>query len=269
MATKKVEPKKPTTAVAKKPADEAGQGEALILMGDQMPTPDYVQTGQQRGSEQVQADDLVIPRLEVVQALSPAVTYGDPGFIKGAAVGDLINSVTNQNYGKSVYVVPVHYTKQWLVWRDRAQGGGFLGAFPNPSLAEDKVQAEGGKAKGVESIDTPTHLCLLINTASHKVEEIIVSMPRTKAKISRQWNSMIRLAGGDRFSRAYQVASQVEKNAKGTFANFVVAASGFPAKSVFMQAEKLYASVTSGQRNVVMDTKGFDAGSGTGDDHDM
>lgn len=273
---KKPEPKKdkedpkPGTSVATNGAKV--DTSAMILSGDKMPTPDYIKQDSNRGSENVGTDDLVIPRLEVLQALSPQLTEGEAEYIAGAKQGDLVNSVTRQNYGREVFVVPVFYTKQWLVWRDRKLGGGFKGAFPNPELAKDRIaelMAEG--EKGYEAIDTPTHLCLLVNHSAGTIDEVMVSMPRTKAKVSRAWNSQIKLAGGDRFSRVYRITSAVEENEKGKFYNYVVASAGFPAKPLYAKAEALYKQMIEGARRVVMDVKGMgdDAPMPGGEDPEM
>lgn len=261
MATKKAATKKPEPT--KNVPSVRAQGEPLIVIQDQM--PDYIKQESARGSENVGTEDLVIPRLEVVQALSPCLDKSSGDYVPGAEIGMLMNSVTNQLYGAEVFVVPVHYSKQWLVWRERKQGGGFRGAYPNAEEARDRVEQEGGKAAGYEAIDTPTHLCLLLNRETGQAEEIIISMPRTKAKISRQWNSMVKLAGGDRFARVYRITTAKEKNPKGEFYNYVVAQSGFPGKPVYAAAEKLYEAIKAGSRNVVMDTKGFEPGEEGGD----
>ncbi len=257
-AAKSVPPK--TTALANRP------DEAMVLVQDQV--PDYIDMNSQRGSENVGTDDLIIPRLEVLQALSPAVTKGDPGYIPGAEPGDLVNSVTNQNYGKEVFVVPAHYSKMFLVWRDRKQGGGFLGSFPDPEQANERIAAEENK-QGLAVMDTPTHICLLINRETGKCEEIIIPMPRTKAKVSRQWNSIIRLAGGDRFSRVYRISTGSEKNDKGSFWNFVISHTGFPSKKVYLQAEDLYKAVSAGGRVIKMDTSGYEGDDTGGTNTDM
>lgn len=263
-AAKKPDPKKDDS---KKdlPKTQDGGG-ALILLHDTV--PDHLKgktSGAGRGSENVGTEDLVIPRLEVLQDLSPMCTKDDPEYNKNAEAGGLTNSVTSQLYGKEVFVVPVHYSKQWLVWKDRKKGGGFFGAYPNPEEAGDRVEQEGGKAQGVESIDTPTHLCLLVNRDTGGVDEVIISMPRTKAKISRQWNSMVKMAGGDRFARVYRITTQREENAKGKFFNFAVAQSGFPNKVLYDKAEKLYQSIAQG-RTIKMDTKGYNPDDAGGDE---
>lgn len=240
---------------------------AMVLVTDQV--PDHIKPGGGRGNEKVGVDDLVIPRLEIVQGLSPAMKPGDPGFIKGAQQGMLNNSVTRELYGDTVHLVPVYYSKQYLVWRNRKKAAdlkidsasnGFFGAFSTPEEAEARAKAEGGEAKAIEVVDTPTHLCMLLNMDTGKIEEIMVSMPKTKAKISRQWNSMSKLAGGDRFSRVYRLGSNLQKNQLGDFYNFTVAPAGFPSKDVYALAESLYTKVAEGKVRTVMDTSHMETG---------
>ena len=242
---------KPGTSVT------TGEGAAMILMGDKADLS-HIKTDQTRGNENVKQDDLVIPRLEVVQALSPALKPDDPGFCEGAKMGDLLNSVTNQTYGREAFIVPVHYTKQWLVWKKRTAGGGFFGAYPSPEEAKDRCEQEGGERGNIEVIDTPTHLCLLVNPQTGKTEEVVLSLPRTKAKVSRAWNSMIKLTGQDRFARVYRVSTAVEKNQKGEFYNFVIAQAGAPNKVLYQRAEALFNQIAHGGRTINMDTKGYD-----------
>lgn len=244
----------------------ATQASSMMVMTDEV--PEYIEPSANRGSEDVGQEDLVIPRLEVIQALSPAVKDGDPGYIPDARPGMLMNSVSKQLYGKEVMVVPVVFMKQWLVWRQRKDKdgkpieGGFFGSFNHPEEAKRRADEEGGEANYIEVIETPQHLCLLLNFASNKIEEIMVSMPRTKAKISRQWNSMVRMAGGDRFSRVYRVTSSLEKKPQGDYYNFAIAQSGFPNKAVYEKAMELYKVVSAG-RAVTMDVTDF----GRDDEH--
>jgi hypothetical protein len=258
-APKAAKPKAP----APKPSEStaltslAGAGE-LIVAGDKVPAH-LQQQGAARGNENVGTEDLMVPRLGIVQAISPEVEPANPLYIKGAKAGDMFNSATRQLYGTRVMVVPVHFQKMYLVWKDRKQGGGFFGAFPDQMTAQDKAEAEGGKKSGIEVLDTPTHLCLLVDTERMAVDEIMIPMPRTKAKISRQWNSMIRMTGMDRFARAYSLSTQQQKNNKGTFYNFAVAQSGYPAAVLHAAAEKMFKSIQSG-RTFNMDTRNMDAG---------
>lgn len=262
MATKgKQAPKSETTAVATRSGPPVVQQAEL---------PDYIKTDSARGNEGVGTADLVIPRLDVVQSLSPYRKKGDPKQIAGVEEGDLVNSVTLANYGDKVLVVPVLYKKEYLVWRDRKLSkdgqGGFFGAYGTLDEADARAHDEGGKAAGIIVIDTPQNFCLLVDMRSGKAEEIVISMPRSKAKIARQWNSLIKLQGGDRFSRAYQIGTAFEKGQKGDFYNFSITQYGFPSKTVYMQADKLYRDIAAGVLKVQADRSDGAPGGDVGDD---
>lgn len=249
MATKQVKTQKQATTVpATQKSFEISQS-----------APDYFDPTKQRGAEGVGVEDVIIPRLELIQGLSPALKKNDPKYIPGAEMGMMNNSVTRELYGDSVLVVPVFYMKQWLVWKDQKRGGGFAGAYDSPTEAQTRADEEGGKKEGWEVLDTPQHLCLLLNQQTGKAEEIMISLPRTKAKVSRAWNSMMRLAGGDTFARVYKVTSAEETNKQGQqYYNFVITPVGFAPEWVYRQAEDLYKRIISGKRKVVVDMEGAD-----------
>lgn len=208
--------------------------------------PDYLKDKQgTRGQENVGASDLVIPRLEIVQDLSPARKKSDPNYIEGAEEGMLYNNVTRELYGKSVIVVPVGYVKEWLLWKDRKEGGGFGGAYASEQEAIDaKDDREDGDK--FEVVDTGQQFCLLVH-ADGRVEEIVVSMAKSKAKVSRKWNSLIRIASADSFARAYKLSAVEDKNKQNQpFFNFAVAPAGFPQKAVYEKAEAMYEAFAQG-----------------------
>lgn len=262
--------------MAKKPTNRelAEVKTSEVMVFDQQDKPDYIKD-EQRGSENVGQEDIIIPRLEIIQALSPQVKPGDAKYIEAAKPGMLVNSVSQQLYGKEAIVVPVVYVKQWLVWMKRKDKngkglpGGFFGAFNTPEEAKDRMEQEGGDANNIEVLDTPQHLCLLLDYNTGKTEEVMISMPRTKAKISRQWNSLVRMAGGDRFARAYRIGTAMEKNKNGEdYMNYTVAQLGFPNKAVYLKAEALYKMMEAG-RAVTMDVTDYAESSSTDADSEM
>ncbi len=211
-----------------------------------------------RGTENVGAEDLVIPRLELVQSLSPCRKKTDPNYIEGAEEGLLYNNVTRQLYGNSVSVIPVMFRKEWIIWKNRDSGGGFRGAYDTEHEANLAIaQLEDGG--DCEAVDTAQHFCLLVNPDG-KVEEIVISMSKSKAKISRRWNSLIRMNEGDSFSRVYKMGAVSEEGQKGDYYNFTIAQAGFPTEQLYKRAEDLYESITKGKvkvdRNVDAATEG-------------
>jgi hypothetical protein len=218
--------------------------------------PDFMKQGN-RGAENVGTDDMIIPRIELIQALSPVRKKSDPAYIEGAEEGMLYNNVTRTLYGTEVTVVPVYYTKQFLVWKDRKAGGGgsngFRGAFASKELA-DRAIAELAE-EALEVSDTAQHFVLVRN--GDDWQEAVISMAKSKVKVSKRWNSLMRLSNTDSFSRAYKLSATTETNARNeSYFNFNVAALGFVNKDLYERAEKLYETIRSGGVKVSNDYDG-------------
>ncbi len=217
-----------------------------------------------RGSEEVTIQDITIPRLSMVQDLSPQRKKNNAEYIEGCEEGMLFNTVTNELYKTSVIFVPVYFRLEWLVWKHRDSGGGLqgvcatqdeavalVGAHPLAGQMTDKNEPV------LEVQDTAQHFGLLLDPNSPaedpRATEIVVSMSKSQLKPSRQLNSQVRIAGGDRFDRYYRLSAVQVDGARGEYYNWKVEQLGFVAKAVFKQAEALYESVVSGKRDVERD----------------
>lgn len=210
--------------------------------------PDFLKgmMNDNRGSEDVGADDIIVPRLELVQSLSKCRKKNDPAYIAGAEEGMLYNSVTRELYGESVNVVPVTFKKEFLLWRDQDLGGGFGGAYPTEREAHEAKEAQ-DKPEEWEILDTAQHFCLLAQEGKDP-QEIVISMAKSKGKCSRKWNSMVRLNGGPRFSRVYSVHGVGDQNAAGQdYHTLDVKNVGFVTQEQFNHAEKVYELIQSGK----------------------
>lgn len=213
--------------------------------------PDYLpdeKSQASRGNEHVGVEDVIIPRLEIVQALSPCKKRSDPQFIDGAEDGMLYNNVTRELYGDEVLLLPVYFRKEYLVWKDRkkhAGSDGFRGAYPTAEAAAQRISEADDDDTDLQIIDTAQQFCLLVH-GGDRIEEVVVSMARSKMKVSRRWNSLIRLAGGDRFSRIYKMTTVEEKGKKGEFHNFNIEVFGFPAKKLYELAGQKYDQIAKG-----------------------
>lgn len=202
-----------------------------------------------RGNEEVDANDLVIPRIELVQGLSKARKKSDPAYIPGAEEGMLYNNVTRELYGESIKVCPVMFRKEWLLWRDVDLGGGFGGAFPSAESAEAAKNAQENPSEW-EVVDTPQHFVVIVKDDGTR-EEAVVSMAKTKAKASRLWNSLVRINGGPRFSRVYELRGVPDQNKVGQeFYSLQVKNVGFVDEQTFNFASEVYDLVKSGSASV-------------------
>lgn len=200
--------------------------------------PTYMNQGTARGSEEVKSTDMVLPRLEIVQALSP-IKDEDPD----AKEGFLFNSVTREVIGDLAYFIPVYFRMEYLIWKDQNEGGGFFGSFNTEAEARVRlaeVVASGENPDLLEIVDTPVQYGLRTTPEGH-TEQIVISMAKTKAKVSRKWNAIIQIVGGDRFSRVYKLTTFKDENSKGQkFFNFMVQPAGFTPEKAYRQAEALY-----------------------------
>lgn len=246
------------------PAIRAGTGKELaVRQSSPAPAnlPGYLQQSQgtNRGSEEVQTTDIILPRLEIVQSTSDVLKKDKATFNEDARAGMMMNTLTGELFDEPVRLIDTKYLRQYLVWIDRKAGGGFRGAFDTVEQAEKIAEAQEEEAAVVA---TPQHLCLMLHQ-SGRLDEIVVSLPRTKEKVNRKWNSLSRLEGGDRFARVYELKVVAESNKKGDYHNFSISLceeQPYPAEEQFALAEKLYNDMTQGIRKFTVQQGDFTDG---------
>lgn len=211
--------------------------------------PDFLKNNSNRGSEEVGTGDITLPRISIVQDLSPQLKKSKPEYIEGAEVGDMFNTITNELFKDSVNVVPVYLQKQWIIWKLRKQGGGFFGAFDSEQEAIKELPNLEGNANDYEVVDTDVHYVLLVDGG--KIQEAVVSMAKSQKKVSRQWNTQIKMVGGDRFSRVYALGTTDDSNKNGDeYQNYTVKPVGYVTEDVYHQAEEVYEAIRAGARKV-------------------
>ena len=206
--------------------------------------PSYITAGSNRGNENVTQEDLQLPRLDVLQALSPQINKKKDEYIEGAEVGCIFNTLTGELYPDGVKITPVSFVKRYLVWVDRKKDseGGLRSIHETSEEAEAWIEEQDDEDK-LESVATAEHLVLLDNGT-----EVIMSMAKSKMKVSRKFNSLIRLNGGDRFSRSYLVTAVDDKSAQGEFQNFGIKNDGFPSEDCYSKAVALYEAIEAGAK---------------------
>lgn len=221
-------------------------------------------SGQARGTETVGLEDMLVPRIELVQPLSPCKDEDGPAYIEGAKDGMIFNTVTRELYGKSVWFAPVMYRRQYLLFRTRKAGGGFRGTFANAALAETaRIGQE--DPQNHEVVEAAEHFVLVMHEG--QVQPAMLTCTKTKLKISRQLNSLVRLRGDDSWATAFELGTVKQQNDKGTFYNFSVRPLGFVPEAVYREGEKLWKALEGG-RKVRSDFSDLDVGQQV-DDGDM
>lgn len=212
-----------------------------------------------RGTENVSVDDIAIPRIQLAQALSPCVDEEDDNYIEGISKGDIYNSLTEELYGKAVSIIPTVYRKEFQIWRSqRTTGSRYFGSYESMEIASkelDTLVAGDPKLKdSLEILDVPTFFVIAVSEAG-ELSEAVISFPRTKSKVARKLNSLIRMAGVDSFAKLYSLSSVNDESDAGKFYNFNVSALGFVSEDQYAAAEALYESVMAGKKRAAPETE--------------
>jgi hypothetical protein len=146
------------------------------------------------GLENLTADDLTIPRLKILQALSPEVNKRDGKYIDGAAAGDIINTVTSELYTEETgcVVIPVTYKRMFLEWQPRENGGGLIQQHTDPQILSKTTKDKTGSdvlENGNYIQTSATHYVLTVSGDSY--QQVMIPMAGTQLKKSRTWNSVM------------------------------------------------------------------------------
>jgi hypothetical protein len=186
------------------------------------------------GRETMGAKDLAIPRISVLQALSPVCTKGDPAYIKEAEVGEFFDNIESKRWSgdDGIVVIPVTYRRTLLEWKPRTLGGGFVADHGlDESCLKDAVRNEKGQdilPNGNEIIQTAEYFCIMIDPNSGLPKQVVLSMAKTQFKKAKIWNSMMSNLMVPRpdgkgvfnpaiFYQSYKITTVPESNDKGSW----------------------------------------------------
>ena len=237
--------------------NEQKNGTSVVapIYGMQDDRPDWLQKGS-AGSEDVGVKDMILPRIDVLQALSPQIKKSDPAYIQGAEQGILYNTVTGELYGSSVEFVPVMFRKEFILWKLRKAGGGFFGAFKTEAEA-NAAHCAVADPSCYEVVESHQHFVILLTGSGHR--QAVFSMTKSKLKASRTLNTMVQMAEVDRFAKAYKATAIEAKSEKGEFWNVRMSPLGYVSKELYAQGKELYDLIKAGLADVDREVAGSEA----------
>ena len=147
------------------------------------------------GAEGIQQDDLMIPRIKLLQTGSPEAEKRNGAYVKGAEAGSVFNTVTKAvvDGEKGITVVPIKYRRAYIEWK--ANRGGFVRDHgSDPVCLEDcELNQETFRhdtKDGNEIVTTGEYFVLLIDKDG-SYGPAILSMDGSQLKKARRWNSMM------------------------------------------------------------------------------
>lgn len=187
------------------------------------------------------ADDLIIPRAKLIQALSPEITEGVPG----AKPGAILNSLTKEILPS--FFIPFLFFKNYMKFNPRQKEdpsfdqnlapGAEIWRSSNPN--DPRVIAEAGFGPNGEK---PTAITFL-NFVSYfpGIEmPVIIGFSKTSFKAGKELLSLARFSNGDMFARKYKLESRMEKNDISTFAVYKVTPAGKSSDEEFAICENYW-----------------------------
>ena len=185
------------------------------------------------GRENISAKDIAIPRLSILQALSPQLNKAESVYIKGAEVGGLLDNVNTKvmDGEVGVIVVPVSYRRAYIEWKPRKLGGGFIKDHGSDDAileqcTKDEDTGMDVLPNGNEIVTTGEYYCIFIDPETQELKQCVISMVKTQFRKAKLWNSLIsginlpRPDGKGTFSPAmfyqsYKITTVPESNDKG------------------------------------------------------
>lgn len=180
------------------------------------------------GLENVGAKDLLIPRLTILQGLSPQVTQGKPEFDEKAKVGQIYDVGLQEGFGADgILFLPVHYVKQYLEWWPRATKKGLAAIHDTADILEKTERDEKGRPtlpNGNYVAETAQFYGLNV---SARMRKSFLPMASTQLKKARR---LLTLATSEKlvksdgteftpplFYRSYQLTTVPESNNEGNW----------------------------------------------------
>jgi hypothetical protein len=171
--------------MAKKPSKELAPKGSNDISTDAV---DFLSQHAGKGMEHVTMADMVMPRVNILQDLSPQLKPNKPEYVEGAKRGQIFNAATRR-VADEIHVIPCAYIRHHIEWKPNR--GGFVadhGEAGEALLAQCKRNADNYDVlpNGNLLVPTGTWYCLDLDNAA---QQIVIPMSRTQLKPSRQWMS--------------------------------------------------------------------------------
>ncbi len=182
------------------------------------------------GFEDDNEDDMIIPRIKVVNALSPERKD------KLADEGDIINSLTVEKLNGKVFI-PVFKFNSNIEWKDRADGGGihchakdgkrgFESDGTSKMCAQCRRNEFDNSKTGREAIPKCTKYINFFGFIQGERMPIILSFSKTSYNEGRKLYSLARVSMQNMWNHGYTLDSKLMAKGGNEWYNIVVTSAG-------------------------------------------
>ena len=213
------------------------------------------------------ADEMQIPFIRALQAMSQQLNKKKPEYIDGAEQGDLFNTVTGQVWKgeEGVTIIPCYQVTKYLEFTPRDMGGGFRGEISPTNPVLQQTTRQGSKEllpNGNELVKSDQHYCLVLD-GEGSFQPAVIDMKSTQLKVSRRWKTQIamqkikhpktgQMITPPLFATEWKITTVEESNDQGSWFNPSVEKVGLVGeRDLMLEAKAFSDSVAAGDAKAV------------------
>jgi hypothetical protein len=231
----------------------------------QQQLPEWMRGMAGQGTERLTSDDVELPRLKLLQALSPEVQEGDN------RPNSFYHTVAETNLGSTLTIIPLYIDIGYILWRPRKSGGGILaraadGIHWTPADAVFDVTLDNGRAvswrtaktvakSGLDQWGTmdpddknsPPAATRMYNIVAFIEEHpgfspAVVTLQRSGIRVARKFMAKLKLAQAPCFGLRYVMTGEADQNPQGQkFFNYRFTGAGLVSdEETFMRFKAIY-----------------------------
>lgn len=181
-----------------------------------------------QGFEGITARELLIPRVTILQDMSPQLKQKKAEYVEGAEVGMICEIASKTLYGDNLLFLPAKYICQFLEWAPRASGKGLIAIHNDPEVLDACTRDDKNRPitqDGNLMSETAQYFGFIVNRETLSLTPAFIPMSATALKRARGWNHLytsekLRNSKGDEFTppiyyRAYELSVVEESNNEG------------------------------------------------------
>jgi len=181
------------------------------------------------GFENVEATDLLLPILSILQSISPQCDKKNKeAYDPDVSEGEFYNSVSKKSSAE-LQVIPIGFTKSYIEWAPRSSGGGFIARHSAESSRISQGQKVGNKLltpEGNELVETREHYLMVLPEDGSSPYVALLPMKSTAVKHSKRFinemtTKVIQTENGPvrapMFAQKYTLGTGIESNNQGSW----------------------------------------------------
>ena len=224
---------------------------SLVEQKVQLPTElqdDFESYAAENDVRDIESDEVITPRIVILQGASPQVKKSSADYIAGAEEGHIFNTGTKKIYDGStgIIIVPCFTQRTYNEWVPKDSGGGLVRRWgddesfkhPESGYHEEKgkwqffeVDDKGNRKIKTEIIKTADYYVLIIDEETGAFTPAVIGFSGTKYKVHRKLINDISIPDMPKkdgsgtfvpppFARVYRLTTIPESNADNSWFNF-------------------------------------------------